>query len=348
MKKANHPMIPQFNLGNPSVTRIDSMNQLDAPLLITMEYCSGTHPEKDRVCLTEVTPGNAFYICSDAGKLFNSSFFLHQHNYYEIMLVLEGSVIQIIEDKEYHYSAGSACLINRNILHTEKLIGETRLLFIGMSVQFITSIMDTCKTPLFHEEDNFLSTTLWRFFTNDIGNMHQKAYIDFFPFVTDQTIQKVLYYHAEDLFRLSLFPDFGTTIKIMASICSLFQLFCDSTQFHVSFMPLNAKADYLLFCRITHVLEEKNGQISRQELREIFHYTSDYLGRIIKKYTGKNLYDYSVDFRMKKVCEMITQTNESISHILETLGFTNRNHFYKIFRRKYGMTPNEYRKMNKI
>ncbi|MDE7185743.1 MAG: AraC family transcriptional regulator [Lachnospiraceae bacterium] len=25
------------------------------------------------------------------------------------------------------------------------------------------------------------------------------------------------------------------------------------------------------------------------------------------------------------------------------LGFTNRTHFYKIFRKKYGVTPEEYR-----
>lgn len=192
-----------------------------------------------------------------------------------------------------------------------------------------------------------MATDLWHFFLDDIGNKQQKIYLDFFPSVSNRSTAKILRKHAENLLQLSLFPDFGTTASIIASICSLFRLFCDTTQYHISFMHLNAKADYLLFCRIAHVLEEKNGRISRQELQEFFHYTPDYLARIVKKYSGKNLFDFSMDFCLAKAASLIIHTDKPITRISEELGFTNRYHFYKIFRVKYGMTPNEYRKAHK-
>ena len=33
-----------------------------------------------------------------------------------------------------------------------------------------------------------------------------------------------------------------------------------------------------------------------------------------------------------------------IGAIMSRLGFSNRTHFYDLFKKKYGMTPNEYRK----
>lgn len=334
-------IIDHFNLGASGVTNIvNRIYQMNSPFLVTMEYCSGIHSPEDWVCLAQVTPDSSFY-----SVLYqNSKFPLHQHDFYELMLVLKGSVIQVIENKEYMYTAGSACLVNRNVLHAEKFIGEAQLLFVGISVSFISSIMKICKTPLFSQENDFFSSSLWIFFQEDIENIHQKVYIDFFPAVTSHSTDRQLRAHAEKMFELSLFPQFGTTPGIMASICSLFRLFCDQTQYHISFIHLDSRPDYLLFCRITHIIEEKEGQISRQELQEILHYSSDYLTRIIKKYSGKNLFDYAMTFRLNKLCQLITCTNRPIALIAEELGFTNRYHFYKIFKEKYGMTPNEYRR----
>ena len=46
---------------------------------------------------------------------------------------------------------------------------------------------------------------------------------------------------------------------------------------------------------------------------------------------------------MEAVCSALKNTSLSISEIESEAGFQNETYFYKQFRRKYGMTPNEYR-----
>ena len=49
-------------------------------------------------------------------------------------------------------------------------------------------------------------------------------------------------------------------------------------------------------------------------------------------------------FCLKEAKYLLLHSDKTISSISENLGFTNRTHFYKLFKAKYGLTPNEYRK----
>ena len=65
---------------------------------------------------------------------------------------------------------------------------------------------------------------------------------------------------------------------------------------------------------------------------------------IVHKYTGMCLYDYGMTFTLKKAEHLLSDTTASISSIALQLGFNNRTHFYKIFKKKNGIPPGEYRK----
>ena len=56
------------------------------------------------------------------------------------------------------------------------------------------------------------------------------------------------------------------------------------------------------------------------------------------------LFDYGMTFCLKKAEDYLANTKEPVSDIAARLGFSNRTHFYTLFKKKYGMTPNEYRK----
>ena len=45
---------------------------------------------------------------------------LHQHDFFELMFVIEGTVYQNIEYERHVYPAGSCCLINTNTQHIEE------------------------------------------------------------------------------------------------------------------------------------------------------------------------------------------------------------------------------------
>ena len=108
-------------------------------------------------------------------------------------------------------------------------------------------------------------------------------------------------------------------------------------------MNLEQTADALVFARISHFIEEKYGRISRDELSGLLNYSGDYINRIVHKFTGLCLFDYSMNFCMKKAAEELLYSQKTINEIAEELHFSNKTHFYKLFKEKYGITPKEFR-----
>ncbi len=69
-----------------------------------------------------------------------------------------------------------------------------------------------------------------------------------------------------------------------------------------------------------------------------------YIRQLFKDHTGQSLSDYIADQRIERVKEQLTHTSRSIDEIVLETGFSAINSFYKIFKRKTGITPAQYRK----
>jgi len=54
--------------------------------------------------------------------------------------------------------------------------------------------------------------------------------------------------------------------------------------------------------------------------------------------------NYIQDLRLKKAKNLLLETELSIGEITEKIGLTNPSYFSKVFKEKYKITPNRYRK----
>ncbi|WP_046227862.1 response regulator [Paenibacillus dauci] len=68
-----------------------------------------------------------------------------------------------------------------------------------------------------------------------------------------------------------------------------------------------------------------------------------YLSKIYKAETGEGLGDYIIRIRMEKALYLLKHTNHKIYEITAELGYQNPQYFSKLFKKHYGMTPNEFR-----
>lgn len=328
---------------------VNAYYDMSAPIQLTLAYCSGLQDDKDFYNVVSVSPNKDYFytsrIVSDFHK-FNARP-LHQHSFFELLIVLKGSIMQKLEDKKYLYPAGSCCLINQNILHIEKYIGEAQLLFIGLSVNFIKELLESHRTAYFQKEETAYDNSVFQFMNTNIQSKNEKNYLDFLPAFQNRKNLEKLWKLSDALIHSMMFPKFGSTYIIKGVICELFQ-YLDTKQFyHISTVRLHSSSDQLLFSRIGHLMEETDGRMSRSALEHTLHYSGNYLNAIVHKYTGMNLHDYGLTFTMKKAASLLTDTDKSISAIETQLGFTNRTHFYKMFKNKYGVTPGKYRSQMK-
>lgn len=333
-----------FDILNTS-SDISFLYKLNAPFQITYEYCSGTGAD-DYLNILSLSE-NGYSFNQESIELHNFLFqhkAPHNHNFYEFLIVLEGSLFQQIEGKEYLYSEGYTCLINRNLYHKESFNQPTKVLFLGFSVDFLINMLNAEHSVFFAEENQIKNTFLYHFIDDDLNNPGRKAYLDFIPTLHNTIPQKILHQFADSLINSMMFPKFGSTYIVKGLLCSILQYISDPNEYHCTCAELDNNSDYLLFSRVEHLLEENDGRISRAELSSKLNYSGDYLNRITNKYTGMCLHDYGMKFCMKKAAHYLSSTDESISSIMTRLSFSNRTYFYKLFMEQYGMTPKEYRK----
>ena len=92
-----------------------------------------------------------------------------------------------------------------------------------------------------------------------------------------------------------------------------------------------------------YVDENLNHDLSLTYISEQVYLTPSYLSKIFKAKTGENLSEYIFAQKMKKACEMLSETNLSIAEISEQTGFSVPHYFIKKFKETYGITPKTYR-----
>lgn len=321
--------------------------RMNVPFQLTLEYCDGSDPE-DYVNVVTLSFEKAV-LYQETLALKNYSYAknaLHLHDFFEFVVVLEGSIIQKIEGKEYLYTAGSCCLINRSLRHLEHYDSKCRVLYIGLSPDFVAELFASAPNSSFPNEKEICNSDLYRFIASDLKEPGNRAYLDFIPTYQNRRHTAHLSSMAEVMMQTLLCPEFGASYRIRGLLCAFLSDLSSPRYYHCTNVRLDKNSDFLLFSRITRLFEESDGRMTRTELEQFLNYSGDYLNRIVNKFTDMCLYDYGMTFCLKKAAQYLTETDESVSAIAARLKFTNRTHFYALFKEKYGVTPKEYRKMH--
>lgn len=94
-----------------------------------------------------------------------------------------------------------------------------------------------------------------------------------------------------------------------------------------------------------HYLNANYGsKISVDMLCETFFCSRTTLMNKFRKTYGMTVFEYLNNIRLEKSAELLCKTKESIKNTALQCGFTDQNYFSKIFYKKYGCSPTDYRK----
>lgn len=83
--------------------------------------------------------------------------------------------------------------------------------------------------------------------------------------------------------------------------------------------------------------------LSLQSIAAVVQMSTSYVGKIFRKHESMSVAEYITEFRLNKSLELLDSTPHNINEIAEMVGFGNKSYFYKLFKAKYGATPNDYR-----
>ncbi|MEE1048116.1 MAG: AraC family transcriptional regulator [Clostridia bacterium] len=112
-----------------------------------------------------------------------------------------------------------------------------------------------------------------------------------------------------------------------------------------------ASSDRRTHSKIEPILEyiraNYSEDITNISLGKMVNYHPHYINLLMKEYTGTTLHSYLTEYRMNEAMKLLLNTDYSIEMISNSTGYKNPTHFCKIFKKKFGTSPSEYRKSSR-
>lgn len=90
----------------------------------------------------------------------------------------------------------------------------------------------------------------------------------------------------------------------------------------------------------------RNGykNVTLETLSEAFHLSKPYLSKYIKEKAGATFQEVVKEERMKKARTLLRETSQTVETVAAEVGYENVEHFNRLFKKSYGITPVQYRK----
>lgn len=94
---------------------------------------------------------------------------------------------------------------------------------------------------------------------------------------------------------------------------------------------------------LEYIREHFGEEITIRQAAELCFYSESHFMKYFKQYAGMPFIQYLNDYRLTRAGEYLKMTEENVTQIALKCGFENLSYFNRLFRRKFGVTPRQYR-----
>ena len=106
----------------------------------------------------------------------------------------------------------------------------------------------------------------------------------------------------------------------------------------------NSQGDDGKLTKITDYVNQHYSEVIRlSDVAEMAHMSEASFCRFIKQHTSKSFIDFLTDIRIGAASRALVDSSSSIAEIGYDCGFNNLSNFNRIFKKKKGVTPHEFR-----
>jgi AraC-like DNA-binding protein len=141
---------------------------------------------------------------------------------------------------------------------------------------------------------------------------------------------------------------FYTVLKFLTIMYEL-SMYTDSRQLSSSsFAKRTPLIDSRRILKVQNFIDNNfNKEIKLEELASLAGMTKTPFCRFFKLRTGRSVIDYVLTVRLGHASRLLLNTTNSVIEIAYECGFNNQSNFNRIFRKKKGVSPKEFRENHK-
>ncbi len=235
----------------------------------------------------------------------------HWHRYVEILYILTGEAVQVIDGDSITMSAGDTILIPQDMVHsTYATTMECKILVVLCDLDFL----DNKSFPdyIFCPSENLYS--------NEMKELFSRV-LDEFTYKNDGFI---------DIIKGSLL---SITAYLNRLIKPLVRITNDSK---------NIKDIFI------YIEDNLGKRLTVAGVARHFGYTPQHLTKLITSYAGVSFKPYLDKARIVVAIRMLLFEGLTVGEIAQRLGYEDTTTFYRAFKRVTGLSPREYKRKHQI
>lgn len=239
----------------------------------------------------------------------------HWHESGELLFCLKGSLEINFKNYKCMLLPDDMLFINSNQVHSSRspIIGQF------LAIQFPLKFLDMIT------EGKYLNEFI--FSPHEISNTKE--------------ISSRLKYISINFNKTNL----STHISVKAKIYELFALLCDHYIVPVAnIREIESNKHLKKMEVINHYISNNfHRELSIEEVSRLFNYNASYFSRMYKKFMGVTYTEYLNSLRLDNAFQMLRDSDQTVLEISLQSGFANVKTFYNVFKKKFHLSPQQYR-----
>ncbi len=253
---------------------------------------------------------------------------IHYHPEYELNLVLDSTGKRIVGDSITDYSEIDLVLIGPNTYHAwtgDRKYSHSHV----VTIQFAEDLLS----------EQILNKKLM----SPIKRMLESSYrgIEF----SEDTKRNI----RDKMLKLSQSHGFDSILSFLSILYDLAisrnQNLLASTTFKSEFeLPQSHRIKKV----VEHLQKNYSEDIMLSEVAGMVNMSDSAFSHFFKKKTRHSFSDYLIDIRISHASRMLLETSQNVSEICYNCGFNNLSNFNRLFKKKKGCTPSEFRGYNQM
>lgn len=254
---------------------------------------------------------------------------VHRHNYIEMLLMLKGNLTtKIVDGDTLFLSEGDILLMNRHARHEIMPCSRD-----DIAVNIIILPEFFSRNDISYDRENILRD----FIISSLSE--KKRYSDYLLYHTkgmiavENLVENLIWTLSSGHGGMNQIVN--TTLDLL--LMNLSALSADTLK------DMGSKGQKVTISALEYIDHNyKNGTL--EELAAATGYSTAYLSRLLKSYTGQNFKQLLQTRKLQQAAYYLENTTLTTEKIIEKIGYENSAYFYKKFSEKYGCSPREYRR----
>lgn len=254
--------------------------------------------------------------------------FMHGHaDFSELVIVLDGSAVHIVDDERFNIRKGDVFVMGNGICHGYDSAENFKICNVMFrSENLLSGDYDIKQLPGFHAlfllEQHFNTAQGFK----SRLRLEPESF-DMISRLIDTTISE---YTGKSPGRKTILQSY-----FMQIVVELSRIYVTAKK-HKEIDGISGAAAYME----RHYAED----ISIDSLLKVSHYSQRHFIRLFEKNYNTTPQKYLLGIRMRRACVLLRDSDSSITQIATNCGFNDASYFSRIFKKYTNFTPNQYRR----